>query len=481
MNKISLKSLLNKKIVIVLVLFVILGFAVRLYRFDNPIADWHSWRQSDTSAVSKIFVREGFDPLHPKYFDISNIQSGKDNPEGYRFVEFPIYNLFQASLFNGVGLLSLEQWGRVISIISSLISGLVLFALVKKHIGQIEGVFTIFFFYFLPFSIYYSRTILPDTMMVTAILLGIYFFDKWIDKAKWTWLLLAAALTAIAILLKPFALFFTLPIIYLAWRKFGINFIKKWKLWLFLALSLLPFLLWRFWMQSFSEGIPVSGWLFNGGNIRFKGTFFFWIFGERIAKLILGYFGIALLFFGFLKRSGEKDFWFAYSFLASSLLYISIMARGNVQHDYYQILIIPTIALFLGKGATYLISFKDKINKTIGWISLLTIIVLAFSLSWFHVRDYFNVNNISIVIAGDKADEILPINAMVIAPYDGDTSFLYHIGRRGWPAFQASLETLIEMGATHLVIAAPTENDFNGFGQDFKVVASSPDYLILEL
>nr|MBP6098848.1 hypothetical protein [Candidatus Levybacteria bacterium] len=81
-------------------LLFLFAFIARLYRITNPIADWHAWRQADTSAVSKKFVQEGIDILHPKYFDISNIQSGKDNPNGYRMVEFPILNVLQAGAFS---------------------------------------------------------------------------------------------------------------------------------------------------------------------------------------------------------------------------------------------------------------------------------------------------------------------------------------------------------------------------------------------
>ena len=45
------------KLKIALVFLILLvGLLLRLYRFDNPIADWHSWRQADTSAVSRNFA-----------------------------------------------------------------------------------------------------------------------------------------------------------------------------------------------------------------------------------------------------------------------------------------------------------------------------------------------------------------------------------------------------------------------------------------
>ena len=97
------------------------GFILRLYKFDAPIADWHAWRQADTSAVSKFFVKDGFDVFHPRYYDLSNVPSGvHENPEGYRFVEFPIYNLVQAIPYKFIGIITIEQWGRLVTIFSSL-------------------------------------------------------------------------------------------------------------------------------------------------------------------------------------------------------------------------------------------------------------------------------------------------------------------------------------------------------------------------
>ena len=41
--------------------------------------------------------------------------------------------------------------------------------------------FSAFFFAFVPYNIYYSRTILPDQSMVAAVLAGTYFFSNWVD------------------------------------------------------------------------------------------------------------------------------------------------------------------------------------------------------------------------------------------------------------------------------------------------------------
>jgi len=490
-----------KRLELVVLLFILVfGFLVRLYRLDNPIADWHQWRQADTSAVSRNFVKEGLDLFHPKFDDISNIASGRDNPLGYRFVEFPIYNFFQAETYKNLGFFTLEEWGRLVSIFSSILTAIFLYLIIKKNSGYIEGILSAFFFLFLPFSVYFSRTILPDEMMVASILGGIYFFDKWLThnvilrpKAEesrggsfaslrmTTFYILAIVFTASSLLLKPYAIFFTLPMIYLAWKRFGFSFLKKWQLWIFLILSVIPLAIWRIWMQQYPEGIPASSWLFNANDIRFKGSFFYWIFADRIARLILGYFGVVFLVLGFFRKEAEKDYFLSFSFLASSLLYIFVIAAGNVQHDYYQILIIPTVSIFLARGIAFILFLKNKENKIISYILIPTLVISMLSFSWYFVRDYFNVNNWSIVEAGKKADEVLPKDAKIIVPYDGDTAFLYQTNRRGWPAFEKPIEELIQMGASYLVIANPTKNDFSGFGKQYETVASSPSYLILKL
>lgn len=476
----------NKK-TLILILLVSLGFLVRLYKFSEPIADWHSFRQSDTAAVAQIYVNEGYNLLYPKYFDISNVQSGLDNPQGYRFVEFPVYSFLHAFLFKSIGLLSFEQWGRLINILASIVTSFVVFSLLKKYISSFAAYYGLIAYLFLPFSIFYSRVILPDVMMTTSIMLGIYFFDKWIgDKSKiqlkyQIFFVCALFFTSLSLLLKPFAAFFVFPFMYLAYDRFGLKMLFKWQLYLFAIVTVMPFALWRNWIAQFPEGIPASTWLFNGNGIRFRPAFFRWIFFERITKLILGYFGVLFLVFSLSYFKSKKILLFL-AFALSSLTYLVVIATGNVQHDYYQILIIPTICMFLGIGADSMYKLLSKrFNRYWGIFLIGLIFIFSFYFSWIQIEDYFNINDRGMVEAGTRANEILPRDAIIIAPYDGSTTLLNISQRRGWPVFQNSIEELISKGAEYLVIANPTENDFSGFGAQFEVIDSSDNYLILKL
>lgn len=492
-----------KKFETILLIIILIGaFMVRLYRFNNPIADWHSWRQSDTSAVSRNFVSRGFDILHPRFDDLSNIASGIDNPKGYRFVEFPVYNIVQAGLFKFIGFFTIEEWGRLVTIFSTELIILFLYNLVKKYTDTAVALGTAFFYAFLPFTIYYGRTVLPDTSMIMASLGGIYYFDMWIEgnvktknknekryskTKKYFFYILSIWFIALALLLKPYAIFFTLPLFYLAWRKFGWGMFKRFDLWVFLIAALIPIIWWRWWISHYPEGVPVSNWLFNGGNIRFRPAYFRWIFGIRLSQLILGFAGIILFLGGiFINVKSERLFaylkgqsLFFFSFLVSSLLYVIVLARGNVQHDYYQILIIPSIVIFLGLGTKFFLS-SPYINHKLGMVIFILCTVFGLGYSWYQVRDYFNINNPQIVVTGKAVDRLTPKNAKVIAPLDGDTTFLYQTKRQGWPSFEHSLPDLIKLGADYLVLANPKEQDYN-IGKQYKIVSATKDYILFDL
>lgn len=489
-----------KKHILLLFLILTAALIVRFYKFSAPIADWHSWRQADTSSVSRIFVRDGFDLLHPRFHDLSNVASGKDNPEGYRFVEFPIYNIFQAGGYSIFGFLTLEQWGRLVTILATVVSTLLLYAIVSRHAERSVALGSAFFFALLPYNIYYGRVILPDPLMVTFTLGGIYLFDlkmKEISNYKIQlsieqfknklFFILAAALLAMALLLKPFAIFFFLPIVALLYQEYGWGFLKKWQLYVFALITITPLFLWRSWMMQYPEGIPANDWLFNGGNIRFKGSFFYWIFADHIGKQILGYVGYGLFIIGVMTTSSalfmkqKKEMIFFFSFLLSTLFYLFVIARGNVQHDYYQIPIVPTLAVFLGFGVAFLLKPLPQIHKVASYIVLFFFVSFMLFFSWYHIRDFFNINNPNIVIAGEMVDKLTPKNAKIITFYDGDTSFLYQTNRSGWASLEKSLPEMVTLGADYLAIVNPTEKDLEGLGKEYPIVASDPRYLILKL
>jgi len=474
-----LNSKLSLRIFIGVLIF---GFIFRLHGFNNPIADWHSWRQADTSAVSRNFVADGFDVLHPRFDDLSNVPSKLENPEGYRFVEFPFYNIAQAGLYMLIGVFSLEQWGRLITIAMSLLSSFFLYKIVGKYSGEIAGLATGFFYTFLPYNIFYGQVILPDPSMVTALLGSLYLFDKWlVDKSERLLLFVGSGLLMmVAVLLKPYALFFAPVFFILSYNKYGFGLFKKIQLWLYATAILMPFICWRLWMSQFPEGIPQNAWLLNGNGIRFRPAFFRWMVYERLIKLISGYVGVLIMIVGLYELRHEKAKLLYLSFIISCLAYVVVFATGNVHHDYYQIVIMPVIAIIFGLSAKFFLSSKRMPYAALRVSIFILFAVGSFYFSWMMVRDYFNINNPSIVLAGQAVDQLTPKSAKVIAVYGGDTSFLYQTKRKGWALLQEPIPKMVTMGAHYLVIANPSPSDVL-LGKEYLVVKHVKEFIILDI
>lgn len=471
-------KILKNSIIIVLLL---LGLVVRLYKVDQPVADWHSFRQADTASVTKLFLENGIDLLHPKYHDLSNIQSGKENIQGYRMVEFPIYNAVSVifhkiiSVFNPQ--VSIDFNSRLTSIIASLLAAFFLFLFTKKQTNSfIIAALTLSCYLFLPFNIFYSRTILPEPTANLFSILTLYFFN--IN------LVISAIFFALAILVKPYTALIIFPIllyfsfIKLLQPKTKSNFLK---LVLFSIISLAPFILWRRWIQQFPEGIPVSNWLFNDGNMRFRPAWFRWLFYERTSKLILGSYGVTALILGFSQQKNKNHLISIFGAFGI-LLFFSVIARGNIQHDYYQSLIIPIISIILGIGFYRLFELMSK-NKIISMFLTTTVFMSMVAFSYYQVKEYYIINNYRMIEVGKEIKNIIPQNSLIIAPYNGDTAFLYQTGFKGWPTEIYDVKGIRENHPNNPIYLVSLNNDkyTNDMAKNYKTIYKTDNVTILDM
>lgn len=483
-----------KKIVITTIL--ILGFIVRLYKIDNPIADWHSFRQADTASVTNNYLKNGINILHPTYHDLSNVQSGMYNIHGYRMVELPIYNILCVGVYKTVSFfkhdIPPEITYRLTSILLSLGSAIVIYLIAYSLTSNyFASLFVMSAFLFIPFNIYYSRAILPETLGVLAMLLTILFFKKNIY--------LSAIFFALALLIKPFIGILLLPILTLfVFNKFTFKSIPKYLI--FGLISLFPFILWRIWISQFPEGIPVSAWLLNNSTtkivndwyhgiyiawlnkiVAFRPYWFQWLFYERINKLILGSFGLIFVYLGlaYKKNLTQK---FNIASIIGVLLYFIIVAGGNIQHDYYQIIIIPTIAFLFGFGLYYSMTFLFS-NKITAIITSSIVLIFSIYFSWNQVKEYYKINNPSIITIGKEIDKLLPKNAIVIAPYQGDTAFLYQIRRDGYPTEIYEINDVIKLhpNQPHYLVSLNNDKYTNHIASSYKILIKNDQFTILDL
>ncbi|MFA5933039.1 MAG: glycosyltransferase family 39 protein [Microgenomates group bacterium] len=464
-----------------LFLILIIGYSVRLYKIDTPLADWHSWRQADTAAVARNFYKDGYTPFIPRYDDMSGVaEDPVMNPSRYRFVEFPIYNslVYFAYVINGGVDIKLA---RLVSVLMSLGSMIFLFLIVRRQLDVVTGLMTALVFAVLPYSIFYSRVVLPEPTLIFFSLGMFYFVELWIWKDGYKLFFASTFFTICAFLIKPIALFFLLPLMYSYLKKEG----KLWPIpnryYVWSIFSLAPFALWRIWMSHYPEGIPASNWLFNGTHIRFRPAFWRWIFGDRLGREILGMAGSFLFFFGLIKKP-ENGKYLLHFLSLSALSYLLVFATGNVTHDYYQTIIVPALSIFAAVGfVTLFRGFNGMIPRLFTIPLALFIFSLMTYLQWQEVKGLYQINNGPIVEAGQFADKILPKDALVVAPYGGDTAFLYQTNRHGFAYSVLPVVDLVKIYKIQYYVSVDYNDKTNWIIRNFKVLEKNPKFVIADL
>lgn len=472
----------------ILSLILTIALLFRLYKISTPLADLHSWRQVDTSAVTRNFVKLGIDFLHPRYDDLSNVQSGKENPQGYRFVEFPIYNALVATIYKLLPLFSIEVYGRLVTAVFSLFIILVIYYLGLKESGRITAVIASMVYAIFPFFVFFSRVILPETSSLSLAFLSIFFLYLYSGSKRKVfsliWFIFSLLFFTLSLLIKPPAIFYAITLLFLFYKKFGLSLIKKPSVYLYFILGIIPLSLWRLYILNYPEGIPPSDWLITSvntyqglQNIFFRPAFFRWIFFERINNFILGGYLTFFLILGVLSKQKK---YILLSILISSLAYLFTFQGGNVQHEYYQTYILPAVALFIGVGVSTIYE-----NKKFFFHSLITSVIvialfgLSFFFSFYKVRDYYTYPTELPQIA-NIVKTLTNEQDTIVTDRLGDTTLLYLTERKGAASIYKDPPELKKLGYKYLVtLHEDLIKDLKG--KKYKVVFENNTFAMFEL
>lgn len=461
-----------KKDYIFLSIILVLALFFRLYQiqivaksvtlvktYDNPLADLHSWRQADTAAVARNYVKDGIDLLRPRYDDLSDRQSGIENPVGLRYVEFPIYNATFAWLYSTFPVLSLDAYGRITTAFFSLLIIAVIYYLCLHEENRIaaivaSGVYAVF-----PFFVFFSRVILPETTALSFMMLSVFFLYLFTRKEDQDfapiYFVLSAICLALSVLAKPTTIFYSFSLFYLLVLRYKWSVLKKFQLYLFFILGFIPLVAWRYFISFHPEAIPASSWLITGvntyeglKNIFFKPAFFRWIFYERISNIV---FGGYLLFLFVLGTIAKPKKYLLHTIFISAFVYLFTFQGGNVQHEYYQTIILPGLAVMVGLGASFIQKNESKFFHPF-FVSVALIVVFAFSyfFSYYRVQEFYHYPNDLVTIA-NVVKSLTNEDDKIITDRLGDTTLLYLCNRKGSPAKYMELEDFKKMGYSYFV------------------------------
>jgi Dolichyl-phosphate-mannose-protein mannosyltransferase len=448
------------------------AIGIRAWKIRLLPLEFHPVRQYRSAFIAKAFYYQG-NPSIPEW--------KKDIAA--RFVERE--GILEPPILEHLGSLSYRIVGkervwipRFFSAIFWVVGGAFLYLLARDAASSRAAIFSTTFYLFLPFGVAASRSFQPDPMMVMALLLSVYLVFRYYHRESWQLLALAACAAAAAMLIKPVCLFLIFgAFVLLAFSKQGIwKSFRNPRIWAFGAISLVPSVIY------YAHGILSGGRL----ESQAEGTFFPRLFFERqywlgwlgnidrvtgVAIFILALLGI-LLFRPGMPRALMVGLWAGY------FLFGLVFNYHIHTHDYYQLQLIPVVALSLGPMADTL--FTDlMVLVAPGWggrVALTALLLLGALLAtasyiqaiWDPV---YWVNRDQVTISEEVGRRVNHTNRALLLSYAYGDLLEYHGDVYGipWP-WKNDLDSQRRLGQS-----PPTlEGLFQEMSQKY-----SPEYFII--
>jgi 4-amino-4-deoxy-L-arabinose transferase-like glycosyltransferase len=413
-----------------LTFLLLLALLPRLYNLTAPVIGVHSWRQADTAAIARNFYEMPFTGIGQYFYPQVDWGGG-----GFAETEFPLYPWLVSGLYEIFG--SNELLARGLSVVCSLIGLFFLYRLVTLWLNPSVAFWSALFYAILPLSIFYGRTVQPESMVLMSGLGGLYFFIRWLDCERWGDLLVSGIFVAIAALLKVLPLVYLgLPLIFLANLKYRYGGIfLQWRLWLY-ALGILGITAaWYFHAHSIFLDTGLTFGFWSGDTDRYSwGSLLtpnYWL--HILFRLLVRHFavvGFVIVLIGLRERRHKPKDWLWDVCLGGSFLAGALAPTSSYVHEYYQLPIMVFGVVFMGKvyARFWHQGWQKKALTVALTLTLLTSAVL-------YTIDYMwpeNPNQSPVYALAQQIDKQTPPGSKILAITGGDPTLLYLAHRHGW-------------------------------------------------
>jgi 4-amino-4-deoxy-L-arabinose transferase-like glycosyltransferase len=334
---------------ITILLLLLLGLGIRLLDLTDPPLDIHPTRQLHSALMARGMYYQGRTDV-PEWQVTTAVRQWKREA----VIEPPIMENLTVDLYKVAG--GEFIWiARILSSIFWVAGGLAIYLLASQLTNADGGVTALIFYLFQTYGVMASRTFQPDPLMVSLIIFSWWSFLRWLQKPDWKWTIIAGLITGAAIYVKNVSIFFlVIPYIVLVFRKDIKTLLKNNKVWVLAIVALLPMVIYTiygtfvagFLGQQFSFRIFPNLWLDISNYSRWMGQIKDTV---GVPALILGLVGI------FLFEAGQSRKWMLGLWLGY-VIYGFTFAYHIGTHDYYQLPLIPILALSIAPLGPSIIS-----------------------------------------------------------------------------------------------------------------------------
>jgi hypothetical protein len=444
---------------------VLLAVAFRAWRIDVPLVDAHSWRQVTNADVGRLWTEGPIDFFYPP------VSWG--GPDGRVGLEFPLLHLLMAVVWRLTGIT--DVGGRIVPAAFSVATVWLTYRLGTRLLGAPAGRAAAFLMAVSPSVVYFGRTPLSDTPMLTFSVAAVLGYVAYAQTGRPALALAGAVSLALAGLVKIPAILVLGPIGIVGVLRHG----------------------WRVWRDPWFVAAPLGAvgavglWYLHADQIfletgltqaifrpsgtyppdiaQWSGVFTtvshwtrahhltwetaatlgarFWQLHLTPAFAIVAIIG-ALRWHWPMAGRAVVDVW---GLSAASLVAVSL--AGQVVHEFHQLPLLPPLALYFGMGAAPL--FDRRSYDRVAAARPLAVASVAVLLAWVAVRGFIDSGvvqrlyrpgamNTGLIDAGSAIAARTPAGALVATvEYErhGSNSpmLLYFAHRKGWSFDQVSI------------------------------------------
>ncbi len=357
---------------IVLLALLTAAFGLRCYHLTQPPLDFHPTRQGWSLILARAYYFENAGSI-PQW----QRQVARVNKQMTHIKEPPIMEHLVATVYRFAG--AEQLWiPRVFSIIFWLLGGLFLFLSAREMVSPNGALVCTAFYLFAPFGIFMSRSFQPEAMMVMLFVAGIMTIRSYYNRPSVTRLLVAAGTAALAILIKSIAVFpIVAAFVFVGIAKEGLRKgLLNIRCFCFLLTSLLLGLGYYFYMM-----------LGPGRLGRVADTIFlphlllepsFWAGWLHVVGGTVGYLAVIAGLIGIALLKNRSDRALLIGLWAGYVVYALLFTYTTATHDYYQVLLLPIVALSLGPIGSIIVARLRNLGRAWWWgLAVLGLLVLG--------------------------------------------------------------------------------------------------------
>lgn len=475
---------------------------LKLYHLTAPALDWHSWKQVTTLAKARYIYRDGLISFFVPRVDLF---TGLDVDSNKGFAEVPILHLLMACGYWLIG--GEAEWvGRAWGIVFSVLGGVYLAALVRRRLPDFAAAVAVAVYALSPMNTYFHRTLITDVPMTAMSIMGVYHFVRWMEDGRPRDALWCAVGTALAALFKPYALFLGVAYVWVILRREGWRGLFRPGHLAIGAASVAPVAAWLAYGYRYFADKPGLGRNLTAST-ELLGTWRELLDGDYYAALWarLGDFAltpfIALAFLAAavaalwatlrealrsvrIRRAGAQGtpsaaLWtrpwpdWLVGWWLGILVYLVVVRRGNHEHDYYQMCLLPALAAGAGLGVDAWwrwivgwIGASGPRTRAWRWPQWVTVALAVVSVSYAELQAYHKHRlALDSLYAGKAVAAVRQDDEKTLVFELGGLrhqQILYYTGGRGWllPDDLKSFDEVKpyrERGARYLAVSMRTD------------------------